>query len=85
MDMVGVVDFSRFRRAVDHVSSVRDRVLIKLLYLTAARPSEICTRTTPSELRKRATKLYGISMNWQLGKFKKEKDLSSHFYLLKAL
>jgi len=73
--MAGAVDFSRFRRAVDHVSSVRDRVLIKLLYLTAARPSEICTRTTPSELRNRATKPYGISMNWQLGKFKKEKDV----------
>ena len=73
--MVEVIDFRRFREVVNHVSSMRDRNLIKLLYLTAARPSEVCTRTTPSELRNRATKPYGISMNWQLDKFKKEKDV----------
>jgi integrase len=73
--MSGASDFRNFREAVDHILSMRDRTLIKLLYLTAARPSEVCTKTTPSELRSRATKPYGISMNWQLDKFKKEKDV----------
>jgi integrase len=73
--MVVAVDFYRFREAVDHVLGVRDGDLIKLLYLTAARPSEICTRTTPSELRNQATKPYGRSMRFWLSKFKKEKDV----------
>jgi len=73
--MVGAVDFYRFREAVDHVLGVRDGELIKLLYLTAARPSEICTRTTPSELRNQATKPYGRSMRFWLSRFKKEKDV----------
>lgn len=73
--MSGAIDFRNFRGAVDHVLSVRDRNLIKLLHLTAARPSEVCTRTTPSELRSRATKPYVMSMDWQLGKFKEERDV----------
>jgi len=72
--MQRVVDFLRFREAVDHVLGVRDRNLIQLLYLTASRPSEICTRTTPSELRNQTSKPYGRSMSWTLGRSKKEKD-----------
>ena len=72
--MAKAVDFYRFREAVDHVLGVRDQNLIQLLYLTAARPSEICTKTTPSELRNRASQPYGRSMSWGLGRFKKEKD-----------
>lgn len=73
--MVGAFDFYRFRRAVDHVLGLRDGALIKLLYLTAARPSEVCTRTTPSELRNQATRPYGIYISSWLSKFKKEKDV----------
>ena len=72
--MAKAVDFYRFREAVDHVLGVRDRNLIQLLYLTAARPSEICTKTTPSELRNRVSKPYGRAMRCWWGKFKKEKD-----------
>jgi hypothetical protein len=70
--MKGADDFRDFREAVNHVISVRDRNLIKLLYLTASRPSEVCTRTTPSELRNRATKPYGCSMRYELAKYKNE-------------
>ena len=73
--MRGASDFCSFREAVDHVLGVRDRNLIKLLYLTASRPSEICTRTTPSELRTRATKPYGSSMRYGLAKHKNETTL----------
>lgn len=73
--MEGTVSFNRFREAVDSILSVRDQNLIKLLYLTSARPSEICTRTTPSELRNRASKPYGRQINWSFGTFKKEKDV----------
>lgn len=69
--MTGAVDFYRFRAAVDHVLGVRDQNLIQLLYLTAARPSEMCTKTTPSELRNRASQPYGRS----LGTFKKKNDV----------
>ncbi len=73
--MVKAVDFCRFREAVDHVLGLRDGELIKLLYLTAARPSEICTRTTPSELQNQTTKPYGIFMRSWLSKFKKKQDV----------
>lgn len=81
--MMEAVDFRKFRRTVDHVLAVRDRTLIKLLYLTAARPSEICTRITPSELRSRTTKPYGIFMNYQLGKYKKDDVLLIRLALAK--
>jgi len=68
-------DFFKFREAVNHIPNVYKRNLVQLLYLTAANPSEICTRTTPSELKNQATKPYGKFMQWQLGKFTKKNDV----------
>lgn len=42
--MVKVVDFRRMREVIEHIPKKRDRVLIKTLYLTAARVSEIVTK-----------------------------------------
>lgn len=68
-------DFFRFREAVNSLEHVRDQTLIKLVYLAAARPSEVTTRVCPSELRKKATKPYGSFLNWSLENFEHGKDV----------
>jgi len=55
-----VPDLVEFRTFVDtRVPKKRDEILIKVLYLCAARVSEVITRTTESEFAKNLTKPYG--------------------------
>ena len=42
--MVQGVDFREMRKVIEHIPKQRDRVLIKTLYLTAARVSELLTK-----------------------------------------
>ena len=49
--MVKVPDMKRMREHIDYIGRRRDRVLIKTLYLTAARASELATRTNPSAIQ----------------------------------
>ena len=63
------IGFSAFRERVDQILSRGDSVLIKTLYLTASRVSEILTKVNPSELELGKTKAYGIYLKWDLQDF----------------
>jgi len=70
-----VPEFSVFRKAVDQIRSKRDSLLIKTLYLTAGRVSELITKVTPWEIEHRMTKPYGVFLEWKLNEFKGERLL----------
>jgi len=64
-----VPDFVEFRTFVDSkIKKQRDQILIKVLYLCAARVSEVITRVTESELQKNLTKPYGQGMTLEIVK-----------------
>jgi site-specific recombinase XerD len=78
--MVQVPEFKKMREHIEHIPKRRDRVLIILLYLTAARVSEIVTKVNPCDLRNNLTQAYGKYLNWELADFqiangRKEKAL----------
>lgn len=65
-----VPEFNRFRKVIDKIRNARDRNMFKLIYLTAARESEVCTKVTKGD----DTKAYGNFLSWQITKFKTPKD-----------
>jgi len=67
--MVKVVDFRRMREVIEHIPKKRDRVLIKTLYLTAARVSEIVTKVGAYDLEHKQTKAYGKYLNSKIEHF----------------
>ena len=67
--MVQVPEFKKMREHMEHIPKRRDRVLIKTLYLTAARASEIVTKVNPCDLEKNQTHPYGKYMSWELADF----------------
>ena len=57
--MVQAVEFRKMREMIEHIPNRRDRVLIKTLYLTAARVSEIVTKVGAYDLEHGKSKAYG--------------------------
>lgn len=68
----GIPEFSKFREVVDNILTLRNRTLIRTLYLTAARVSEIVTKTSPWERTHRQTKPLGKYMDDAIRDFGKE-------------
>jgi len=64
-----------FRKAVETIPKQRDRDLIKLLYLTAARVSEVITQASPYDIKHKKSMPYGRELRWQLDEFEGEKVL----------
>jgi len=69
----GIPEFRKFREVVDSIRARRNRTLIKTLYLTAARVSEIVTKTSPWERMHCQTKPFGKYMDDSIRDFGKEK------------
>lgn len=67
--MVQSVDFRRMREVIAHIPKQRDRVLIKTLYLTALRVSEIVTKARTYDLEHGKSKAYGKHLHWKFDKF----------------
>ena len=67
--------FRKFREAVAHIPSPRNQCLVKAMYLTAARVSEIVTKTSPWDLMHNQTKPYGTYLKWGFHDFEQEKVL----------
>lgn len=67
-----VPDFDKFRYAVDHIWKPRDKIMIKIIYLTASRVSEVVTKVTPWDLEHNKTRPYGKYMDWKLDSFDKK-------------
>lgn len=63
------ISMQKFRSAVDSITDRRDSILIKTLYLLAARNCEICRNVTPSELLLGKSKPYGQFMQISLKDF----------------
>jgi len=65
-------DYRSFREAVDAIPDRRYRTLIKRIYLTAARVSEVITKVTPYEEGHGATHPYGRYLDWSLVDYESE-------------
>ena len=61
--VLGVPEFRKFRKAVDNIRNVRNKTLIITLYLTAARVSEIITKTSPWERIHHQTRPFGDDLS----------------------
>lgn len=61
-----VPNLRKFREAVDGITGYRASMICKVMYLTAARVSEVVTKAIPSELKNNRSKGYGKYMNWVL-------------------
>ena len=64
-----VPEITKFRYAVEQIKNRRDQVLIKTVYLLAARVSEVITKTSPWDLTHNKTKAYGQFMSHQMADF----------------
>ncbi len=69
----GIPEFRKFREVVDNIRTLRNRTLTRTLYLTAARVSEIITKTSPWERTHRQTKPFGKYMDYAFRDFGKVK------------
>ena len=74
--VLGVPKFRKFRKAVDNVSNVRNKTLIILHYLTAARVSDIITKTSPWEREHRQTRPFGTNLNFGMERIKRDKKFA---------
>lgn len=63
----------RFREFVEYISSRRDSVLIKLIYLTAAKVSEVTTKVTPYDLKNKLSQPYGQYLDFSFDDYEKQK------------
>lgn len=82
---VFVPKLPELRRVVNKILDPRDAVLIKMLYLCAARVSEVITKVSPWDLEHKQTKPYGLYLTWRLDDFKKEKVLLIRFAVAKRV
>ena len=71
--MVSVPEIRKFREEVDGICDFRDRILIEVLYLLAARVSEVSSKTCPSLLKLNFTKPYGALMTWDIKEYNEGK------------
>jgi integrase len=74
--ILGVPEFRKFRKAVDNISNVRNKTLIITLYLTAARVSEIITKTSPWERKHHQTRPSGNDLSFGLAKIRGSKKMT---------
>ena len=79
-----------FRAAVDRLTNRKEAAIIKMIYLTASRCSEVCTKVTPWEKSHETTREYGKGLNcsienYDLGEGKKEKLLLVNILVAKRL
>ena len=63
----------RFRELVEDIPSRRDSVLIKALYLTAAKVSEVTTKVTPYDLKNKLSQPYGQYLDFSFDDYEKRK------------
>jgi len=63
----------KFRELVEDIPSRRDSVLIKLLYLTAAKVSEVTTKVTPYDLKNKLSQPYGQYLDYSFDDYEKQK------------
>jgi integrase len=68
-----VPNVNEFREAVDGILGLRDSLLVKTMYLTAARVSEVITKALPWELKHNQSKGYGQYMRWTLQDYQEGK------------
>ena len=71
----GIPEFRKVREVVDDIRILRNRTLIRTLYLTAARVSEIVTKTSPWERKHGQTKPLGNYLDFGFTDFKNVKVL----------
>jgi hypothetical protein len=71
----GIPEFRKFREVVDNIRILRNRTLIRMLYLTASRVSEIVTKTSPWERKHGQTKPFGNYLDFGFTDFKNVKVL----------
>lgn len=64
--MIEVPQLTTFREVVDKIPSRRDEIMIKSLYLCAARVSEMVTKVTPYDLKHKKSAAYGQHLTWEL-------------------
>lgn len=67
--MIEVPQLTTFREVVDKIPSRRDEILIKALYLCAARVSEMIGHVTPYDLKHKKSQAYGKHLTWKLVNF----------------
>jgi len=82
--MVEVPDFRRMREVIEHIPHKRDRVLIKTLYLTAARVSEVTTKVESFDQAHQATKAYGKYLDWKLEDYTVNRRVKEKVLLITA-
>ena len=63
------ISIKRFREEVNSILEDFDRYLLKIAYLTAARASELCTKTSPFDLLNGNSRPYGQFMEYALKDF----------------
>jgi hypothetical protein len=66
---VHTIELEKFRAFVNQISDPRDSCLIKMLYLTASRASELLTKAAPWDLLHKKTKPYGIYLKFAFQNF----------------
>ncbi len=82
--MEEVPNLKEFRHAVDTVNEGRDAAVIKMLYLSACRASEICTKTTPWEIAHNKSKPYGKYLSFSFADYEVAKGDVQKILLLKV-
>lgn len=82
---IKVPELKEWRDVVDHMkcATKKEEIFIKLMYLTAARTSELLTEVTPFQLKNNKTKPYGSLLEWQLTDYKKRDGKSIKLLLIK--
>jgi len=73
-----VPELRALRKAVDGIPHNRDRLLVKTLYLTASRVSEVAGRNAPSQ-----RKAHGNELTWRLEDYENQKVLVLKVYTCK--
>jgi len=68
-------DYAEFRAYVDALPNQKNSFVIKALYLTACRVSELVMKTTEYDLRRGMTKPFGLFMRWEITEYLGEKVL----------
>jgi hypothetical protein len=71
--MMDTPTMRKFRERVEKIPSRRDRVLIKLLYLTAAKVSEVTRKVTPYDLTTKSSKPYGQYLEYSFGDYSNQR------------
>lgn len=73
--MYVVPRLKHFKRFVNGIDDKRDRLLIQILYLLAARASEVCTKTIKYDLEHKKTRPFGQHLSYEIDEHEGEKAL----------